>query len=180
MSIDLKGLEVDHIYPKSRRGPDEIENYQALCFSCNAAKGNKDNTDFRQIAASYLARSKDCPFCEIDPAKIMHETSLAYVIRDAFPVAPLHTLVIPKRHTLDYFGLYQPEVNALNRMVIEQRVQLQQSDTTITGFNIGFNCGEDAGQTIFHCHVHLIPRRKGDMALPRGGVRNVMPGKGPY
>ena len=78
--------------------------------------------------------------------------------RDAFPVTPYHTLIIPKRHVLDYFGFKQPEINAINRLLTDQRAALQNADLTIDDFNVGMNCGETAGQSVFHCHVHLIPR----------------------
>jgi ATP adenylyltransferase len=91
-----------------------------------------------------------------------------------------HTLFIPKRHTPDYFGLLPAEVSAINQLMTEQKILLSEADVTIGGFNIGMNCGEVAGQTIFHCHVHLIPRRKGDVESPRGGVRHIIAGKGFY
>ena len=124
-----------------------------------------------------------CLFCDVqlsDRNRIVAENELAYVIRDGFPVTEGHTLIIPKRHTPDYFGLFQSEVHAINSLIIEQKKFLQGADQTIEGFNIGMNCGEVAGQTIFHCHVHLIPRRKGDVENPRGGVRHVIAGKGFY
>jgi diadenosine tetraphosphate (Ap4A) HIT family hydrolase len=72
------------------------------------------------------------------------------------------------------------ETLAINSLLAEQKELLELADTTIDGFNIGMNCGETAGQTIFHCHVHLIPRRKGDVENPRGGVRHIIAGKGYY
>jgi len=90
----------------------------------------------------------------------------------------MHTLIIPKRHVSDYFGLFQPEINATNKLIMGQKELLQDDDPTIDGFNIGMNCGEVAGQTIFHCHIHLIPRRKGDVENPRGGIRNLILGRG--
>ena len=87
---------------------------------------------------------------------------------------------VPKRQTLDYFGLVPAEVSAINDLLAKQKNSLQEADPTIDGFNIGMNCGETAGQTIFHCHVHLIPRRKGDVENPRGGIRHLIPGKGFY
>jgi len=104
----------------------------------------------------------------------------AFAILDSFPVSRLHTLIIPKRHVADYFGLTPQEVDSCNTLMIRMRDFLQQEDDTIEGFNIGMNCGEVAGQTIFHCHIHLIPRRKGDVENPRGGIRHLMPGKGYY
>ena len=110
----------------------------------------------------------------------MAETELAFAIRDAYPVAPLHTLVIPKRHARGYFELGQAEINACHRLLGQQREMIAHEDGGVTGFNIGVNDGEAAGQTVFHCHVHLIPRRRGDVDNPAGGVRNTMPGKGDY
>jgi ATP adenylyltransferase len=124
-----------------------------------------------------------CLFCELplrERKRIVEENSLAYVIRDGFAVTEGHTLFIPKRHVIDYFGLIPAEVNAINTLMAEQKKILQKEDSSIDGFNIGINCGESAGQTIFHCHVHLIPRRKGDVENPRGGVRHIIPGKGFY
>ena len=124
-----------------------------------------------------------CLFCEIQAnnrERIISENSLVYAIRDGFPVTEGHTLFIPKRHALDYFSLTKEEVLAINQLMDSHRQLLQKEDLTIDGFNIGMNCGETAGQTIFHCHVHLIPRRKGDVEFPKGGVRNVIPNKGNY
>lgn len=124
-----------------------------------------------------------CLFCNIqlnERPRIIAENNLAYAIRDGFPVTEGHTLLIPKRHTLDYFGLDPAEVTAINALMAEQKKILQEIDPTIDGVNIGMNCGETAGQTIFHCHVHLIPRRKGDVDNPRGGVRHIIAGKGHY
>lgn len=174
-----KALEVDHITPKSLGGEDSIDNYQALCYSCNAAKRNTNSTDFRGLHEHYAERDPKCLFCTIDRKRV-GENALAYVIEDGFAVTPHHRLIIPKRHVADYFGLHQPEINAINRLIVEQKELLLKLDPTITGFNIGVNCGEDAGQSVFHCHVHLIPRRKGDVDQPRGGVRNLIPGKGNY
>lgn len=124
-----------------------------------------------------------CLFCDvltIDRKRIVSENSLSYAIRDGFPVTEGHTLFISKRHTIDYFGLAPDEVFAINQLMEEQRVLLLKNDPFIGGFNIGMNCGEIAGQSVGHCHVHLIPRRKGDVELPKGGVRHVIPCKGNY
>jgi len=110
----------------------------------------------------------------------MAENELAYAILDAFPVTEQHTLIIPKRHLDDFFSLYQPERNAIQQLLEERRQAILCSDSTVTGFNVGNNIGEDGGQTIMHCHTHLIPRRKGDMSDARGGVRGVIPGKQKY
>jgi len=115
-----------------------------------------------------------------DRNRIISKNTLAFAVRDGFPVTDGHTLFIPKRHAIDYFELSQAEINAINQLMTEQKDSLKDSDKTVEGFNIGMNCGEVAGQTIFHCHVHLIPRRKGDVENPRGGVRHIIAGKGFY
>jgi ATP adenylyltransferase len=111
---------------------------------------------------------------------MVSETELAYAISDAFPVTPLHTLVIPKRHVQGYFELGRPELNACHQLLEREKKAIKQADPSVEGFNVGTNDGEVAGQTISHCHVHLIPRRKGDVEDPTGGVRHVIPGKGDY
>jgi ATP adenylyltransferase len=173
-------MHVDHIIPRARGGSDDVSNFQALCITCNTNKRDKDNTDFRGVLASYQNRSEDCVFCQLDPSRMIAENELCYAIRDAFPVTPLHTLVIPKRHVADYFDLYQPELNAIHRLLQDQRSEILKQDSAVTGFNVGINSGKDAGQTIFHVHIHLIPRREGDVAEPRGGVRGVIPSKQKY
>ena len=176
-------MEVDHIHPKSLGGKDDLSNYQALCYSCNSCKGNKDATDFRDLHTKYEHREEDCLFCTTqlhEPDRIVDENALAYVMRDGFPVTQHHSLIIPKRHTADYFGLTQAEANAVNQLIKKQKMILDEADPTIDGYNIGMNCGESAGQTVFHCHLHLIPRRKGDVENPRGGVRHIITDKGSY
>lgn len=180
ISADEKALEVDHIVPRNHQGTDDPSNLQALCYSCNAMKRDRDSTDFRIVAESYAQRETGCIFCEIDTSRIVSQNELAYAVRDAFPVTPLHTLVIPKRHVADYFDLFQPEINAVNALLREVREDVSLADPKITGFNIGANAGQSAGQTILHCHMHLIPRREGDVASPRGGVRGVIPAKQSY
>jgi len=183
ISHELKSLEVDHITPKSLGGKDDISNYQALCYTCNAQKNNKDNTDFRDLNSQYEHRDKECLFCDIqlnETKRIVEENTLAYVIRDAFAVTEYHSLIIPKRHAKDYFELTQAEINAVNQLIQSQKSYLDKKDKSIEGYNVGMNCGEAAGQTIFHCHIHLIPRRRDDVSEPKGGVRNVIPGKGIY
>jgi diadenosine tetraphosphate (Ap4A) HIT family hydrolase len=95
-------------------------------------------------------------------------------------VTALHTLVIPKRHASEIFDLSRPETNAYNEILNRAKREIEQTDRTVAGFNIGINNGEAAGQTIHHCHIHLIPRRSGDVENPVGGIRNIIHGKGPY
>lgn len=175
-----KALEVDHIIPRNNEGSDDISNLQALCYSCNAMKRDTDDTDFREIIKSYADRHAGCLFCEIPTERIIDENELAYAIEDGFPVTPKHTLIIPKRHAASYFDLHQPEINACNQLLAKSKETIMEKDADVTGFNVGINVGEDAGQTIFHCHIHLIPRRHGDVEKPKGGVRGVVSGKQSY
>ena len=103
-----------------------------------------------------------------------------FVIRDAYPVTPLHSLIITKKHVVSYFQCSKEELNEIPIILDTQKTELKILDDTITGFNFGMNIGEDAGQTIFHCHVHIIPRRKGDILNPWGGIRGVIPDKQNY
>jgi ATP adenylyltransferase len=124
---------------------------------------------------------RDCPFCKaIRSSKIPLENDYAYAILDSHPVTEGHTLVIPKRHIADYFEISEDERRAIDELLRIRRKQLLEEDSSISGFNIGVNCGESAGQTIFHVHVHLIPRRSGDISRPKGGVRGVIPDKKDY
>ena len=180
ISADIKALEVDHIIPRKHGGSDEESNLQALCYSCNAMKRDRDDTDFREVKDSYQFRQSSCIFCELPSDRIVAENELAYAIRDAFPVTDLHTLIIPKRHVSDYFDMYQPELKAVQQLLESQRLELIKADPSITGFNIGNNVGETAGQTVMHCHTHLIPRRLGDVENPAGGIRGVIADKQKY
>ena len=128
-------------------------------------------------------REDGCLFCDaqtLNRQRIVEENALAYATRDAFPVTEHHTLIIPKRHVMDYFGLTQAEINAIHQLIRSQRKVIDDLDSTVEGYNIGMNCGEIAGQSVWHCHVHFIPRRKGDVEHPKGGVRHVIPWKGNY
>ena len=122
----------------------------------------------------------DCFFCNIPPVRIVLENELAYAVRDGYPVTEMHSLIIPKRHIPDYFDLTKEELIACDQLIRSLKDEISNSDNSVNGFNIGMNSGETAGQTIFHCHVHLIPRRTGDVDNPRGGVRNIIPGMGNY
>ena len=122
----------------------------------------------------------DCVFCNLDESRIEIENDLALSFKDLYPVTNGHTLVIPKRKAQSFFDLTEEETAAIFELLHLQKEDLKNKDSSITGFNIGINDGEDAGQTIMHCHIHLIPRRSGDMEDPRGGVRGVIPEKQSY
>ena len=124
--------------------------------------------------------SSDCLFCNISHERIVLENDLAYAVRDGYPVTEMHSMIIPKRHIQDYFDLTTDELLACDQLIRSLKEEISNSDSSVDGFNIGMNAGESAGQTIFHCHIHLIPRRTGDVDNPRGGVRRIIPGKGDY
>jgi ATP adenylyltransferase len=121
-----------------------------------------------------------CVFCALAPDRILAANEFAFAVRDTAPVTALHTLVLPRRHVADYFDLVPAEDSAIRGLLTKIQADIVSLDAHVEGFNIGVNVGEVAGQTIFHCHVHLIPRRQGDVANPRGGVRAVIPGKASY
>ncbi len=124
---------------------------------------------------------KGCPFCgeALDGRLVAWEGSVL-AVRDQYPVTPLHTLVIPRRHVADYFDLLPEERADAEALLRRLRQDILDEDPSVTGFNVGMNCGAAAGQTIMHVHIHLIPRRDGDTPNPRGGVRGVIPGRMDY
>ena len=118
-------------------------------------------------------------FTLIPKDQIVFENNYFFMIYDAFPVSPGHILIISKRLVPNYFELNEEERNELP-MMIQVAKNLIEKDHNPDGYNIGMNCGETAGQTVFHFHCHIIPRYKGDMENPRGGVRHCVSGKGNY
>jgi ATP adenylyltransferase len=151
-----------------------------LCFKCNANKGARDDQDFRVIREGTNKRQSGCLFCEILDERVIAFNALAYAIRDKYPVTELHTLVIPKRHAATFFDLFEPERRAINSLLDKLRSEIMTKDVSVSGFNIGINNGDTAGQTVSHAHVHLIPRRQGDVKDPTGGVRGIISGKAIY
>jgi len=122
----------------------------------------------------------DCPFCHPSPdGTLVTESAQAYALLDAYPVTEGHALVLPKRHVPSYFDLAEREQTACWLMVDRVR-SLLQAEHNPDGFNVGINDGPEAGQTIAHAHLHVIPRYTGDVDDPTGGVRNVIPEKGNY
>lgn len=124
--------------------------------------------------------STGCIFCNPPNDRVFLRNEHAYALWDGFPVTEMHSLIIPLRHINNYFELTQQELQACDNLLHRAKELANANDQRIEGFNIGTNIGAAAGQTVFHCHIHLIPRRPGDVADPRGGVRHVIPGKGLY
>ena len=121
-----------------------------------------------------------CLFCNIKESGLAKENDLAYASYDSFPVSEGHCLIIPKRHVKDYFDLSNEEIIACNDLIKEIKHEIIKKDSSVKGFNIGSNAGKISGQSILHCHIHLIPRRAGDVENPQGGVRSVIPSKQHY
>ena len=121
-----------------------------------------------------------CLFCDISQSGSIHENKLAYASYDSFPVSEHHCLIIPKRHIKDFFELTKEELAACYDLVKKIKDEIINKDQTVRGFNFGSNAGLVSGQSILHCHFHLIPRREGDVENPQGGVRSVIPNKQHY
>ena len=123
--------------------------------------------------------AKPCPFCSLPESRIVESNEIGWVIRDAYPVSPGHTLVIPKRHVGSFFELTAEERGELLALVTSAKTQID-ADHRPSAYNIGINDGPAAGQTVPHLHIHLIPRYDGDREDPRGGVRWIIPEKADY
>jgi len=121
-----------------------------------------------------------CLFCNINKKDIEKENNLSYASYDSYPVSKNHCLIIPKRHVSEYFDLTKEEIMACNDLISIMKNKIMIEDKSVKGFNIGVNSGKVAGQSIMHCHIHLIPRRVGDVENPQGGVRGVIPSKQHY
>ena len=119
----------------------------------------------------------NCIFCEMK--EYVLENELAYAIYDKYPVGKGHMLFIPKRHVKYFFDITKEEREAIFELIDEGKRLLDEKYSP-DSYNVGINCGEYAGQTVMHVHVHLIPRYIGDMKDPRGGVRGVIPDKMKY
>lgn len=125
------------------------------------------------------SQNSRCVFCAPTNKKFITESALSYAIYDGYPVSDGHALILPKRHIANFFELTWNEQQSM--LMLANRVQeILLTKYNPDGFNIGVNAGKEAGQSVFHAHMHIIPRYKGDVENPRGGVRHVIPGKGNY
>ena len=161
-------LNICHIKPVSRGGETIYENLQVLCDKCSTSRSDVDDSDFRPGADEGF--NDDCIFCAASNENKLIENDYAFAIPDKYPITEGHTLIIPKRHFASYFDSIQAEQDAIYQLLKVREKQLLENDPLITGFDIGVNVGEVAGQKIFHCHIHLIPRKKGDS--PQWGERS--------
>lgn len=134
------------------------------------------DSEFEEPQAQTAGR---CPFCEPDADRVAFHTPEILALRDAFPVTEGHLLIVPRRHVASWDDLSIPERKALYAGV-ERGRSLLRGQFDPDAFNVGYNDGAAAGQTVPHFHIHIIPRRKGDLSDPRGGVRHVIPSKGNY
>ena len=121
-----------------------------------------------------------CLFCNVSESSCAHENDLAYASYDSYPVSDHHCLIIPKRHIKDYFDLSKDELMACDKLIKTVKDEILAKDQSVKGFNLGTNIGKVSGQSILHCHFHLIPRREGDVENPQGGVRSVILNKQHY
>ena len=121
-----------------------------------------------------------CIFCKVNKTEIQFENELAYSSFDSYPVSKFHSLIVPKRHIKNYFELNDLELKACNELILQTKENILKEDPSVKGFNLGTNSGKVAGQSIMHCHIHLIPRREGDVENPQGGVRSVIGSKQHY
>jgi diadenosine tetraphosphate (Ap4A) HIT family hydrolase len=127
-----------------------------------------------------LKSDLNCIFCNTDFVReIIAESAIAYAIYDKFPVNDGHVLIIPKRHCSNYFDLtFKEQVECI--LMLNKVKDIVSAKFNPSGYNVGINVGEKAGQTVHHVHIHLIPRYKGDVEDPRGGIRGVIPNKQKY
>src|SRR5690349_19412797 len=121
-----------------------------------------------------------CPFCALESARAVIDEPIVRVLSDAYPVTPGHLLIVPRRHVARWSDATSEERQELLALIDRARAWALHNDATIDGFNIGWNDGESAGQTVMHLHVHVIPRRTGDVRDPRGGIRWVIPARARY
>ena len=121
-----------------------------------------------------------CLFCNSEESGFIFENKLSFVSFDTYPVSKYHCLIIPKRHIDNFFSLTNDELLACNDLIKIAKDDILSKDPSVKGFNLGTNIGKASGQSILHCHFHLIPRRLDDVKNPQGGVRSVIPNKQHY
>jgi ATP adenylyltransferase len=149
---DDRRLDGDHIKPRSRGGLTVRENLQVLCSKCNRSKGNKDDTDFGEFTP--IEADFHRPFCSQQiRQRIVEEFDSVFAVEDGFAVTPNHMLIIPFRHTEDFFSMTSKQSNDAEDLLRIMRNRISLTNSSVREFNVGVNYGESAGQTIFHTHI---------------------------
>jgi diadenosine tetraphosphate (Ap4A) HIT family hydrolase len=173
--LQFEGFRTHKIHQKKTYQCNVILNFKSLFKNENC-----EIYEYQHINQLAKTEDLDCPFCNPDSKReLIVESATAYAIFDKFPVNRGHALIIPKRHCADYFELTFKEQAACVFMLNKVK-ELVSATFNPDGFNVGINVGEHGGQTINHVHIHLIPRYKGDVEDPRGGVRGVIMDKQKY
>ena len=132
-------------------------------------------------SGAFIEQGADCLFCRwIDAGKAIWTLGSVAAFEDGYPVTKGHLLIVPLRHTTDGFSMTRQEVRDSETLIRDLAETIRRDDPAVTGFNIGMNIGESAGQTVFHAHIHLIPRRDGDCDNPKSGVRSIIDDKPSY
>jgi ATP adenylyltransferase len=161
---------------------NQSKTYKRNNYSDDVWSPNKAS-DSPFYCRNFITRGTDsiCQFCWGNARTRLFEIyDSVFAIFDEHSVTEGHLLILTKRHTEDYFSMTTKERIDCDNMIRILRKRISKDDQTVTRFNIGINSGKSAGQTIFHAHIHLIPRRDGDTPNPRGGIRGVIPDKMDY
>lgn len=173
--LQYEGFRTHKVHQKPTYQCNVILNYKSIFKNENC-----EVYEYKHFNKIKHKENSSCPFCNPDSEReLLLESATAYAIFDKFPVSNGHTLVIPKKHCANYFELSFKEQSAC-WLMLNKAKDILQMQLNPEGYNVGININESAGQTIPHVHIHLIPRYKGDIENPIGGIRNVIPGKGNY
>jgi len=163
---------------KSNNNNHGYKNSEQTAFI--AAEQTSSEYHVGKVLSQETTEPSPCPFCHLsDKTEVIFESQDCIAFFDAYPVSKGHTLIIPKRHVASFFDLGEHEMELMNEAIRYVKATLDMMYHP-DGYNIGVNVGQAAGQSIFHCHIHVIPRYKGDMDNPKGGVRGVIPNKQQY
>jgi hypothetical protein len=153
ISAEVKSLAVDHIIPRNKEGSDDPANFQALCYSCNAMKRDRDDTDFRKVPEAYQRRESGCIFCELPGDSVILQNELCAFSSGRPSSKYSVTWRLGMISMWPGVQVFVRNSNAVHFLLEQLKRRLQDNDSSVKGFNIGVNCGEAAGQTILHSHV---------------------------
>jgi len=158
VEANVRALEVDHIVPRSKGGSNDKSNLQALCYSCNAMKRDRDDTDFRDVIESYGLRKSGCSYCDVPADSVISQNELCIATERKEPETGGRLFVAPKRHVSSYLDLFRPELNAIHSLISE--VSLGRSDKGGKNFDVHFEASDGAEQVTSHCYAKLIPHEQ--------------------